>query len=578
MILQIPHQKHTAATIALGLLLVLCLTACGNSSLNAPPIDPASDAFVLVNANLYTMNPEQEKAAAMVVENGVITFVGDTVSARSKAQPNAAIIDLAGKTVIPGFQDVHMHPLEAESPFASTCLLSNEEINAENFIPELKACAPEQLATDWVLGAGHSVFTLLQATRLPIEILDEAIPDRPAVIVEETSHSVWVNSLALELAGIDKDTPNPQGGVIVKDADSGALTGILFDAAGDLVLNQAWLPTKEIKALNYTGLLNAIQRLNRFGITSVAEARTYWKRDFQDAWLQAEQDGKLTVRAHLNLWAYPNDDDDTQIATLKSLYRNEPDSLISIRQIKVYSDGIIINTTAAMLEDYVKILGDIPSANGLNYFSQTRLEKYIAALDPQGFDFHVHAIGDRAVRESLNAIEAAQSGNRRHRLTHLEVVNPDDYSRFKSLNVSADMQVTGEFSQPDHWPENEPLIGKRAAPLIPLKDIFNSGARIILSSDWDVSSLSPFVGIQNAVTREPQNLPNVTVAVKAYTLNAAYALNQEATTGSLEVGKFADFIVLDRNIFTIKPTTISQTRVEQTWLQGKLVFELRNNP
>lgn len=559
----------------LVLLALSVLTACGgNGGHNAPLNNVASDGRVFINGEIYTVNPAQEWAEAMYIENGVIKFVGSSTEVQHRAGDRVEVINLQGKTVIPGIQDVHMHPLEAESPFASTCLLDSEETDAENFIAELKACAPGQLATNWVLGAGHSVFTLLEAKRLPVDILDEAIPDRPAVIMEETSHSVWVNSRALALTGIDKNTINPTGGVIVKDPRSGELTGVLFDSAGDLVLNQVWLPTVKIKALNYGGLLNALQRLNRFGITSVGEGRTYWKRDFQAAWLQAEADGKLTVRAHLNLWAYPNDDDERQITMLKSLYRNDPDSLVTIRQIKAYSDGIIINTTAAMLDDYRETLGEIPSNNGLNYFSQARLEKYIAALDPAGFDFHIHTIGDRGVKESLNAIEAAQSGDRRHRLTHLEVVDPADYSRFKMLNVSADMQVAGGFTDPEHWPENEPLIGDRADPLVPLKDLYEAGARIILSSDWDVSTLNPFVGMQNALTRAPQNLPDLKSVVKAYTLNAAYALNQEGLTGSIEVGKWADFIVLDRNIFKISFDQIAQTRVEQTWFGGALVFDV----
>jgi predicted amidohydrolase YtcJ len=251
---------------------------------------------------------------------------------------------------------------------------------------------------------------------------------------------------------------------------------------------------------------------------------------------------------------------------------NDPNSLLKISQIKVYSDGILINTTAAMLDDYVETLGEIPSKTGLNYFSESRLKKYITALDPVGFDFHIYAIGDRGVNESLNAIVAAQSGNRRHRITHLEVVKPSDYPRFAKNNIVADMQVAGDFTQPDYWDENRPLIGDRANNLVPLKSLYDAGARITLSSDWDVSSLNPFVGIQNALTRIPQNLPNLKAAIKAYTLNPAYALNQEDKTGSIEVGKYADFIQLDRNIFEIPVNTISNTQVLKTYLSGELVY------
>jgi predicted amidohydrolase YtcJ len=525
------------------------------------------------NGKIYTGNSQQEWAEAFYIENGVIKYIGDKSDTEKLISADTVQVDLGGKMVMAGIQDVHMHPLEAESLFASTCLLSNTEIDAEKFIAVLKACANEQLASDWVLGAGHSVFTLLEAQRLPIEILDEAIPDQPVVIMEETSHSVWVNSKALALAGIDRNTPNPIGGVIVKDKITGKPTGLLFDSAGDLIMNLVWLPTAEIKQLNYEGLLVALKKINSFGITSVAEGRTYWKRDFQAAWQQAESENKLTVRANLNLWAYPNDDDDSQIATLKSLYQNDFDSLLKISQIKLYSDGILINTTAAMLDDYIETLGEIPAKNGLNYFSESRIKRYINELDPIGFDFHIHAIGDRGVTESINAIAAAQSGKRRHRITHLEVVDSADYTRFKYYNISADMQVAGEFTQPEYWDENRALIGDRANNLIPLKSLYDAGARITLSSDWDVSSLNPFVGMQNALSRSPQNVPNLKAVIKAYTLNAAYVLNQEDKTGSLEVGKYADFIQLDRNIFDIPTSSLSKTKVLKTYLNGELVYQ-----
>jgi len=528
---------------------------------------------LFLNGKIYTVNPQQLWAEALYINNGKIRYVGSNEAARKLVNAKTEVIDLNGAMVMPGIQDVHMHPLEAESPFAGTCLLDNQEEDAENFIAVLQDCAPLQEATEWVLGSGHSVFTLLESERLPIEILDEAIPDRPVVIMESTSHSVWVNSKALAIAGIDKNTPNPTGGVIVKSPQTGEPTGVLFDAAGDLVMDYVWLPTEEIKELNYLGLLQALKKINSYGITSVAEARTYWKRDFQAAWKRAEKEGKLTARAVLNLWLYPHENDEVQIETLRGLYQNSATNLVKLSQIKVYSDGILVNTTAAMLAPYLSVLGDIPSQNGLNYFTEARLAKYLNALAPLGFDFHIHAIGDRGVQESLNAIEQMVYKEGRHRVTHLEVVNKVDYPRFKQLNVTADMQVAGAFAHPDHWEENEALIGERADNLIPLKSLYEAGARVTLSSDWDVSTLNPFIGMQNALTRAPQNLPDLASVIEAYTVNPAYALRQEKMTGSLEVGKFADMIVLDQNIFDIDINKISDTRVMKTYLAGKLVFE-----
>lgn len=551
---------------------ILCTaTACGANH-SDQPVDAESQLFL--NGEIYTVNSEQPWAEAILVSGGEIQYVGSSERALELAPESATVVDLKGKMMMPGLHDVHAHPLEARSPLSGICVLSSEEDNAERFIRQLRRCAPDQLGTDWVLGFGHSIFTMLESERHPIEILDEAIPDRPAAIMEETSHSVWVNSLALEAAGIDADTPNPPGGVIVRDPDTGKPTGILFDSAGDLVFDQAWKPTPQIKALNYQGLLEGIHELNRNGITSVVEGRTYWRRGFEDAWLKAESEDTLTVRAVLGLWAYPSQSDTTQLPALKALYRNDPSDLLRISQVKVYADGILINTTAALLQPYKETFGDIPSNNGLNYFSEKRLAKYIKELAPLGFDFHIHAIGDRGVRESLNAIESSQQKSQRHRLTHLEMVNPSDYKRFALLDVTADMQVAGDFTQPQNWDHNQPMIGSRANNLVPLKDLFEAGARVTLSSDWDVSALSPFVGMQNAITRSPQNLPSLDEAIRSYTTRAAYSMRQEDRVGSIEVGKRADLIVLDRNIFDIPVHEISKTKVLQTYLDGELVFEL----
>ena len=284
---------------------------------------------VLYNASVYTVNQNQPWAEAIYFRDGVIEYIGSSEETLELASKDAELIDLKGKMVMPGIHDVHMHPLEAMSPFSGTCLLDSRVENAEEYIPELENCAPEQIATEWVLGFGHSVFTLLETSRPPKDILDEAIPDKPVAIMEETSHSFWVNSKALELAGITKDTANPPGGVIVKDPQTGQPTGILFDSAGDLIMDLAWAPTDEILELNYEGLLEALGLLNENGITSVCEARTYWKRNFQDAWLRAEREGALSVRAILNLWAYPNMNDDEQIRELASLYQNDPEFFVA---------------------------------------------------------------------------------------------------------------------------------------------------------------------------------------------------------------------------------------------------------
>lgn len=531
-----------------------------------------SEETVFHNGKIYTVNPDQVWASAVYVKSGVIAYVGSDEEAENRASEDAEFINLHGALMMPGIHDVHVHPLEAASEnFVFT--LDDNETDPENYAEDILSAHNQHPGTGWLLGWGHLLETILEAERDPKEILDDVVSNRPVAIMEQTSHSIWCNSKALELLGFDENTPNPIGGIIMRN-DNNQPTGILIDNAGELLMQLALAPTSQSAQNDYDGLVSfALPELAKNGITSISEARTFWKRNQQNTWQKIEADGELSVRVNLGLWAYPTENDATQIATLKSLYSNNPNSLLKINQIKLYADGIIHNTTAAMHNDYLIDYFDEPNNNGLNYFSQQRIAQYINELESTGFDFHIHALGDRGINEALNAIEQSATNTGRHRLTHVEYVALADYARFHQLNVTADAQVAGEFTQPAHWHDNDYLVGAALANnVIPIKSLLDANARLTLSSDWDVSTLNPFVGIQNAVTRTPQNIP-LEEAIKAYTINAAYVMRQEDIVGSIEVGKEADLIVLDRNIFEIPNNQISQTKVDLTYLQGELIFE-----
>ncbi len=542
------------------------------------PITQINNGMAFINGKVYTVNDKQAWAEAVIIKDGKIAFVGTTADAKARISTTVEVIDLKGKMLMPGVQDSHMHPLEAGSE-AVSCILTAEEAISSQLDTIADCIDHDTTGSDWILGFGHSLHTLLEesTTRTPRAILDELIPDRPIAIMEETSHSVWVNSKALALAGIKADTVNPEGGVILKDK-SGQPNGILLDAAGDLVFELAFAPTPELKKANYQGLLAGLKQVAEHGITSMVDARLYWKRGTLEAYDQVLKEGKLTARTNISVWAYPGGvTDDEQIAKIKSLYRNDANSLLRLNQIKFYSDGILHNTTAALLQPYKKVLASVPSTVGLNYFNKTRLTRYVTELEKVGYDMHIHTIGDRAVRESLDAIESAQKTNgnassRRHRLTHVEVVNPSDIGRFKSLGVIADFQVAGDFALPANYADVEPLIGERAYSMLPVRSIYDTGATVTLSSDWDVSTLNPFVGMQHALQMGKQSLPNMAAVVKAYTLSPAYLMRQEDKTGSIEVGKLADVIVLDQNIFDVPVTSVSKTKVLLTVLGGKTVY------
>jgi len=277
------------------------------------------------------------------------------------------------------------------------------------------------------------------------------------------------------------------------------------------------------------------------------------------------------------MWAYPEMDDATQLVELTNFYSRDPSQLVQRSQIKLYVDGLTQNTTARTLVTYLIDYG-FGTPMGLNYFDEDRLTAYITDLERIGYDFHIHAIGAGGVRESLNAIERAGAANpsitdRRHRLTHLEHVHPDDVPRFAALGVIADIQLAGDFTDPDLFETySAPFIGANNPALpLPARALIDAGAMVTLSSDFDVSPLSPFRGIGNAVSRTVDNL-TVGEAVDAYTINAAYLMRQEDWAGSLEEGKRADFIVVDQDIFNIPANEIRDTQVLLTVFDGREVF------
>lgn len=560
------------------------LFSCGGGASTAVSPSPApmtitGEDLVLLNGVIHTVNSAQPQAEAIAIRDGLIVFVGSNADVKAFITPATQLIDLNGRFVMPGIHDVHMHPMEAGSSVTTNCLLESGQ-NLENHIATLKDCAPNQQGTEVVLGGGFSIFDMFDTDRLPVEILDDAIPSRPALMLEETSHSTWANSRALADAGITAASANPVGGVIDKDPVSGQPTGLLIDNAGDMLFHRALSPKRSranLSELNFQGLLLILDEMARFGITSASDARTYWQRDHLDVWRRMERENRLTARIALGLWAYPELSDTQQIPALKALFSENPDGLLQVNQIKFYSDGIIINGTSALLAPYTETPG-FTGSTGLNYFTQQRLQQYITALEPVGFNMNIHAIGDRGVQEALNAVEGAVTANRvldrRHRITHVEMVDASDIPRFAQLGVIADAQVAGDFTLPGGESDAIPFIGKqRASRLIPLGELHDAGAKITLSSDYDVSTLSPFVGMENSLKRGANSLPNIQAAIEAYTINAAFAMKQEQKVGSLEVGKEADLIVLNQNILKVKVENISNTQVLLTLLAGESVFQ-----
>ena len=547
-----------------------------------PQTDPVPADLILKDGFIYTVDANSSVASAVAVRDGEIVFVGADQGALKLRGPQTQVIDLKGRMVMPGVHDSHVHILEAFHQAVSCAIPSG--LSIPNYVPLIQGCAPSA-GTNWVIGFGHSIFDMhqfIESGGSPVSVLDTAVPDRPAIFMEETSHSAWVNSLALQAIGFDATTPDPPGGVILRDSLTGEPNGVLLDAAGEMVMDLALSPNPALEQMNYDALLQGLAAANRNGITSLCDARCYWKRGYVEAWERARDEEQLTVRSIVGLWAYPYElDDAQQIADLTALYSNDSQSRLRFSQIKLYADGEIGTTTAALFRpgysvDPFFFLGPLAGPIGINYFDEARLTSYITQLEAVGFDMHIHAIGNRGVSEALNAIEAASAANAnsietRHRLTHVHLVHPLEVPRFAQLNVTADFQPfdNGDF---DFFYGIYLPIGLVQQQAEQVRTLYDAGANVVLSSDYDVGNLSPFIGMERALRLGNESLPDIDAAIRSYTVNAAYLMRQENRVGSIEPGKRADLIALDRNITTIPTPQLSQTKVLLTLIDGEEVW------
>ncbi|MEZ9297964.1 amidohydrolase [Vibrio splendidus] len=529
---------------------------------------------IFTNAIIYG----HYESDSIAIKNGKITFIGQKQSALEYANTDTNIIDLENAFVLPGFIDNHNHVFEAASELGGNCELDSES-TLEEQIPYLEACKinAETDGRGWLMGYGFSLESTLDSDSryTPLEIIDSVFPDRPVVIMEQTSHSMWVNSKALKIARISQQSPDPQGGAYLKDSSTGKLNGILLDNAGDQIMEIAWNSQSELFEQSYQGLMFGLEEAAAHGITTIGDGRMYWKRGWYDVWLEAEQNQDLTARVSLRPWVYPSLAIPSQLEDFEKMYSDDKNRLLLVDQVKMYSDGIFINGTAKTLAPYLDTY--LPqSPNGLNYIPPAQMKEWLTALDKIGFSAHIHAIGDGAVRESLDAIESVrkQGSTKPYTLTHVELINDEDVPRFKQLNVSADFQVGSDYVAKHQHQWAEAFLGaRRAKAMMNLDAILKTDANITLSSDWNVHDINPLVGIANSLIMGKTGLTDIYTAIDAYTINAASSLGIEDITGSIEVGKSADFAILDRDITTVSARQVAKTQVLMTVLRGNVVYE-----
>ena len=549
---------------------------------SAPAGGDGKAEVVLRNGKIYTADAARSIKQAIAFSGNTILAVGDNGDMEPLIGPATKVVDLDGKLVLPGMFDTHIHPIIGAVNGAK-CGLAGVKATLDALKPVVQAClAKDGGGTDEWFEAAQLDNYGFQATAKDLDTIEAT---RPIALEGNDGHTVWVNSRGLALLGVTAETPDPRGGKIDRDA-SGAPTGSFADSAAIFVADKIPLPSVEEQAALTAAEL---KKMSAFGITSLMDA--YVSPNEAKVWRQLYDSGQLPMRVRMAIYvADPNDDSDQAVARLVAASKEgdvDPDFLRS-GLVKVFADGVMEYPaqTAAMLTPYFDADGKPTDKKGGLYFDPQRFARLVQKLDAAGLAVHVHAIGDYAVRASLDAFAAARKANgdrdNRHQIAHLQLVDPADFARFKELGVIADMQLEWAKREPATEGPLEPYLGPdRYRYLYPAGSLHAAGATIAGGSDWDISSYNPFRAFETAVTRAggagqpPLNINEripLTTAIDAYTINAAYAMKQDTTIGSLEVGKRADLIVVDRDILSVDPETIADTKVLATYLDGRLVY------
>lgn len=515
------------------------------------------------------------------MRDGRLVYVGKEESLDAFIGPGTRVVDLEGRLVLPAFHDAHVHPVTAGLELG-LCNLNNAASvdQLKRSIRDYAAAHPER---PWILGGGWDL-PLFPASGPTSALLDELVPDRPAALSSADGHSLWVNTPALDAAGITQATADPPDGRLERDPQTGAPLGTLRESAASLVTRRAPAPTDT----DYSeGLTCALDVMSGFGIVAFLEANA--DERILAAYLRADRAGTLKARARLSLGTDPGAGP-VQVARLCELRRAGQGQRLTTAAAKLFVDGVIEARTAALLEPYW-VAGEAAassSARGLPRFAPEDLGALATRLDAAGFQLHFHAIGDRAIRMALDAIGAAREANgprdARPLIAHAQLVDPTDIPRFRQLGVVADFQPLWAQAEPYITELTEPVLGPaRSRWLYPIRSLVRSGAFMAAGSDWSVSSVDPLDAIQVAVTRRgvdagpgPAWIPEETIslpeAIALYTIGAAHATFEEDRSGSLEVGKYADLIVLDRNIFELPREEIHTARVLWTLLEGEETY------
>ena len=549
------------------------------SVFTAAQANPQPADLIVTNARIYTVNAQQKWAEALAVRGDQIVAVGDGKKIDTFRGSSTKVIDAGHRLLLPGFVDCHIHFMDGSLGLTRVDL--NEAGTVAEIQKRVKAYAEAHPKEPWIQGMGWTYPTFGPGALPNKKILDDIVPDRPVYLIAFDGHSSWANSKALAMAGIDRNTPDPANGKIVRD-ENGEATGALKEAAGDLVGSKTPVPTRDERL---EALRKGIHEANRVGLVRVHSAG----QDFEylDLYDELRKKNELTLRFYFAYFLDPPGLTPKSIELIEGARRHYPptDKWIAGGAVKTMLDGVVEAHTAAMLEPY----SDDPTQSGKLFWEPEKYKANIAEIDKRGLQIFTHAIGDKAVRLALDAYENAAAVNNtkdaRPRIEHIETINAVDIERFGKIGVIASMQPLHSYPDDDTlniWARN---IGpERASRPWVWHSIQDKGGALAFGSDWPVVTLNPWKGVQTAVTRQthegkpeggfvPSQRLGMEDTIRAYTLGAAFAGRREKTEGSIEPGKLADFILLDQDLFSIEPSQIDKTEVLFTVVGGKFVYQ-----